>query len=241
MNASFRGARYLAMAKPQILVVDDDITIVEMLSMHLKSNGYEVMTATDGEQAITTIEREKPDLVLLDILMPSVDGLEVCEQVREYSPVPIIIVSALGHEDQKVKALDLGADDYLTKPFGIRELLARVRVALRRANTGTLAPPDVIFQVGNLKVDFLRRLVTIDDETVHLTPIEYGLLRELAKNQDSVITHDQLLQSVWGMEYRDSVPYLHVYVGRLRNKLSAANGAKIVSKSGVGYMLKTQP
>lgn len=239
MNASFRWG-YLAMAKPQILVVDDDLTILEMLSMHLQFNGYGVMTATDGEQAIITIEREKPDLVLLDIMMPSVDGLTVCEQVREYSPVPIIIVSALGHEDQKVKALDLGADDYLTKPFGIRELLARVRVALRRAETGSLAHSDVIFQAGNFKIDFLRRLVTIDDETVHLTPIEYGLLRELAKNQDSVITHDQLLQRVWGNEYRDSVPYLHVYVGRLRIKLSAVEGAKIVTKSGVGYMLKTQ-
>jgi len=225
--------------QPRILVVDDDPPILEMLSMHLISEGYQVMTARDGDQALTVIKQEKPDLVLLDIMMPRVDGLTVCEQVREYSPVPIIIISALGHEDQKVKALDLGADDYLTKPFGIRELLARVRVALRRVETGMLVPPGAVFESGNLRIDILRRQVTLDGKTVHLTPIEYGLLLELARNPDSILTHDDLLGRVWGKEYRDSVPYLHVYVGRLRSKLSAAEDVKIVTKCGVGYMLKT--
>ncbi|NIS83229.1 MAG: response regulator, partial [Anaerolineales bacterium] len=190
---------------------------------------------------LTAIEQDGPDLVLLDIMIPSVDGLTVCEQVREYSPVPIIIISALGHEDQKVKALDLGADDYLAKPFGIQELLARVRVTLRRVEVGSSAPLGAIFESGNLSINFLRRLVTIAGETVHLTPIEYGLLRELVKSPDGVLTHDELLDRVWGSEYQDSIQYLHVYIGRLRSKLSEADGVEIVTQSGIGYMLKTLP
>jgi two-component system KDP operon response regulator KdpE len=226
-------------AAPRILVVDDDPNILEMISMHLLNAGYQVMTARDGDQALAIIENEKPDLVLLDILMPSVDGLEVCEQVREYSLVPIIIISAVGHEDQKVKALDLGADDYLTKPFGVQELMARVRVALRRLETGRLVPPGSIFESGNLRINFLRRLVTVDGKAIHLTPIEYGLLRELAKNPDQVLMHNELLSQVWGPEYQDSIQYLHVYLGRLRRKLSVAEGVEIVTQSGVGYLLST--
>jgi two-component system KDP operon response regulator KdpE len=172
-------------------------------------------------------------------MMPSVDGLTVCEQVREYSPVPIIIISALGREEQKVKALDLGADDYLTKPFGIQELLARVRVALRRVETGKLVPPEAVFESGNFKIDFIRRQVTVDGSTIHLTPIEYGLLRELAGSPDSVFKHNELLGRVWGKDYRDTTQYLHVYIGRLRRKLAAVKGVEIVTQSSVGYMLKT--
>jgi two-component system KDP operon response regulator KdpE len=199
-----------------------------------------VLTAPDGRQALSVIEREIPDLVLLDIMMPSVDGMTICGQVREYSPVPIIIISALGHEEQKVKALDLGADDYLTKPFGIQELLARVRVALRRVDTGKLVPPDAVFESGNLRIDFLRRQVTVDGNAIHLTPNEYGLLRELARNPDRVLTHTELLDRVWGKDYKDTVQYLHVYIGRLRRKLAAVKGAEIVNQSSVGYMLKKQ-
>ncbi|KPK92853.1 MAG: hypothetical protein AMJ88_09615 [Anaerolineae bacterium SM23_ 63] len=223
----------------RILVVDDDPNILDFLSMYLGSEGYDVLTALDGQQALSVIEREVPDLVLLDIMMPSVDGLTICEQVREYSPVPIIIISALGREEQKVKALDLGADDYLTKPFGIQELLARVRVALRRVDTGKLVPPDAIFESGNLRIDFLRRQVNVDGNAIHLTPNEYGLLRELARNPDRVLTHDELLGRVWGKDYQDTIQYLHVYIGRLRGKLAAVKGAEIVTQSGVGYMLKT--
>ena len=224
---------------PKILVVDDDPLILEMLSMQLKSKGFQIMIARDGDQALSVIEQEKPDLVLLDLMMPRVDGMTVCEQVREYSLVPIIIISAVGHEDQKVKALDIGADDYLTKPFGIRELLARVRVALRRVETGNLVPRGAVFESGNLKINFLRRLVTVDGTQVHLTPIEYGLLRELAKYPDRVLLHNELLSHVWGPEYQDSVQYLHVYLGRLRTKLSVMEGVEIVTQSGVGYLLAT--
>jgi DNA-binding response OmpR family regulator len=225
--------------RARILVVDDDPPILDLLSMHLNKEGYEVLTSRDGDHALTTIEHEKPDLVLLDIMMPRVDGLTVCETVREYSPVPIIIISALGHEEQKVKALDLGADDYLTKPFGIQELLARVRVALRRVETGHLVPPGAVYESGNFRIDFLRREVTVGGKMISLTPIEYGLLIELAKNADSVIPHDQLLSRVWGKEYQGSSQYLHVYVSRLRDKLSKAKEVEIASKSGVGYILKT--
>jgi DNA-binding response OmpR family regulator len=224
----------------RILVVDDDPNILDFLSMYLESEGYDVLTALDGQKALSVIEHEAPDLVLLDIMMPSVDGLTICEQVREYSPVPIIIISALGHEEQKVKALDLGADDYLTKPFGIQELLARVRVALRRVETGKLILPDAVFASGNLRIDFLRRQVTVDGNAIHLTPIEYGLLRELTRDPDRVISHNELLSRVWGKDYQDTIQYLHVYVGRLRRKLVDVAGVEIVNQSSVGYMLKTQ-
>ncbi len=236
----WKGAGQIMVKRARILVVDDDPPILDLLSMHLSKDGYDVLTAHDGDQALTKIEKEQPDLVLLDILMPHVDGLTVCELVREYSPVPIIIISALGHEDQKVKALDLGADDYLTKPFGIRELLARVRVALRRVETDQLMTTDAVFKSGNLRIDFLRREVTVAGKTVNLTPIEYGLLIELAKSANNVIAHDELLSQVWGKEFQGSSQYLHVYVSRLRGKLSAAEAVEIVSRSGVGYMLKTQ-
>jgi CheY-like chemotaxis protein len=142
---------------PKILLVDDDPILLQMLTIHLKAEGYQILTASDGGQALTTIERENPDLILLDLMMPRVDGMTVCAQVREYSLVPIIIVSAIGHEEQKVKALDLGADDYLTKPYGKDELRARIRTALRRAETGKKAPPNAVVKYGNFKIDFLRR------------------------------------------------------------------------------------
>jgi len=223
----------------QILVVDDDPSILKFVSTNLTARDYAVTMASNGAQALEIIDREMPDLIILDLVMPHVDGLTVCQRIREFSPVPIIILSAQEQEDQKVQALDLGADDYLTKPFGVRELLARVRAALRRAAPEERPPTDTAFQSGDLRVDFVRRRVTVAGAEVHLTPTEYALLRELAKHPDRVLTHDMLLSRVWGPEYRGSSQYLHIYVGRLRRKLPSERGPKIVTEPRVGYVLKT--
>ncbi len=228
------------MAKPvQVLVVDDDRSILKFVSTNLIARGYTVVTASSGAEALDIIERQMPDLIILDIMMPRVDGLTVCRRVREFSTVPIIILSAWEQEDQKVQALDLGADDYLTKPFGVRELLARVRAVLRRAAPEEGPPTEATFQSGDLRVDFVRRRVTVAGTEVHLTPTEYALLRELARYPDRVLTHDMLLSQVWGPEYRGSSHYLHIYVGRLRRKLASTHGPEIVTEPGVGYLLKT--
>jgi DNA-binding response OmpR family regulator len=228
------------MAKPvQVLVVDDDRSILKFVSTNLIARGYTVVTASSGAEALDIIERQMPDLIILDIMMPRVDGLTVCRRVREFSTVPIIILSAWEQEDQKVQALDLGADDYLTKPFGVRELLARVRAVLRRAVPEEGPPTEATFQSGDLRVDFVRRRVTVAGNEVHLTPTEYALLRELARYPDRVLTHDMLLSQVWGPEYRGSSHYLHIYVGRLRRKLASTHGPEIVTEPGVGYLLKT--
>jgi len=223
----------------RILVVDDDPSILKFVSANLTARGYAVTTASNGAQALDIIDREMPDLIILDIMMPRVDGLTLCQRVREFSSVPIIILSAREHEDQKVQALDLGADDYLTKPFGVRELLARVRAVLRRAAPEEHPPTETAFQSGDLVVDFVRRRVTVAGAEVHLTPIEYALLRELARHPNRVLTHDMLLARVWGPEYLGSSHYLHIYIGRLRRKLASAQGPEIVTEPRVGYVLKT--
>ena len=228
------------MTKPvRILVVDDDPNILKFVSANLTARDYTVTTASDGAQALDTLNRHMPDLIILDIMMPRVDGLTVCRRIREFSPVPIIILSAREQEEQKIQALDLGADDYLTKPFGVRELLARVRAVLRRAAPEERPPTETAFQSGDLAVDFVRRRVTVAGAEVHLTPTEYALLRELAKHPDRVLTHDMLLARVWGPEYRGSSHYLHIYIGRLRRKLAPARGLEIITEPGVGYVLKT--
>jgi two-component system KDP operon response regulator KdpE len=223
----------------QILVVDDDRTIVELVSMSLITKGYTVKAASDGAKALEWLAREKPDLILLDIMMPKVDGLAVCERIRRKSRVPIIMLSALEQEDSKVRALEAGADDYLTKPFGTRELIARVRAALRRAAPAPRERRKATFRFGNLHIDLVRRRASVGQEELRLTPIEYGLLHELASQPNRTVSHEHLLSQVWGPAYRDSIQYLHVYVGRLRRKLAKAKGIKVISQPGVGYMLKT--
>jgi DNA-binding response OmpR family regulator len=223
--------------KAKILIVDDDQALLDLLTMHLRGEGYQILTATDGGQALTLIEKDNPDLLLLDLMMPRVDGFTVCEQVREYSEVPIIIVSAIGHEEQKVKALNLGADDYLTKPYGKSELQARVHAALRRANQSRQGARSSVFTHGGFKIDFLHHQASVNGELVGLTRIEYGLLRELAKRPGEVVPHEVLLRQVWGPAYIDSVQYLHVHIGKLRRKLSGTNDVKIITQSGVGYLL----
>ena len=223
---------------PRILIVDDDETTLDLLSMQLHSDGYQVETALSGAEALEFIKRRMPDLILLDLLMPGIDGLEVCRSVRAFSDVPIIVLSAVGLEDKKVEALDLGADDYLTKPIGVRELKARVRVSQRHRDSKGRAAAGNVIRIGDLRLAFLQRRVTVAGEEIHLTPIEYELLGELARQRGRVVSHADLLGRVWGPGYQDSNHYLHVYMGRLRHKLGEASGAEIVSQTGVGYVLK---
>jgi len=225
----------------RILVVDDDRSIAKFITANLKNRAYEVLTAYNGSQAIEIWEVEEIDLILLDLVMPKMDGLAVCQYVRQFSDVPIIVLSALDDEERKVKALDLGADDYLTKPFGLQELLARVRAVLRRAayaaakhNMPPSLPPQ---QYGNLHIDFSNRQIYINDESIHLTPLEFALLKELLQHAGKLLTHNMLLSWVWGPEYQDNSQYLHIYISRLRQKLIGATGIEIITEPGVGYIL----
>jgi len=227
------------MSKTRILVVDDELSIIKFLRANLESKGYEVLAAMDGAEALQTFEMELPDLVILDIMMPKTDGFEVCRQLREWSQVPIIMLSARGDESDKVKCLDLGADDYITKPFGASELIARVRAALRRTEAATI-PSQPSFASGDLQISFAQRRVTIAGKEVKLTPTEYSLLQEFVLNAGKVLTHTHLLNKVWGSEYREDTQYLHVFVRRLRAKLEAdpTNPRYITTVPGVGYEFK---
>ena len=228
------------MSKTRILVVDDELSIIKFLRANLEANGYEMLAAMDGAEALQTFEMELPDLVILDIMMPKVDGFEVCRRLREWSQIPIIMLSARGDASDKVKCLDLGADDYITKPFRAGELIARVRAVLRRTETATNIPPQPSFTSGDLEISFAQRKVTIAGKEVKLTPTEYNLLQELAINMGKVLTHAHLLNKVWGPEYRDEREYLHVFVRRLRAKLEPdmTNPRYIVTVPGVGYQFK---
>ncbi len=228
----------------KILVADDELSILRTLTRNLSRHGYEVITASEGEQALALIEEADPDLVILDLMMPVLDGLEVCRRLRKWSQVPIIILSARGEELQKVQALDLGADDYLTKPFGMEELLARIRVALRRsAQLKELKPSELAaaFVDEDLIIDFARRTVTVKGQEVKLTPKQYDLLKYLAQNAGRVITHRTALLNVWGAEYGQENQYLHVFIGQLRHKLEAdpAHPLYILTEPGVGYRFKS--
>ena len=227
------------MDKTRILVVDDDPAILRLLCTNLKARGYEVSSASDGEEALHAVESDFTDLIILDIMMPRLDGVEVCRRVREWSDVPIIVLSARGDEKDKVKCLELGADDYLTKPFGIGEFMARVKSALRHSNGSKAAPAQSNFVSGDLEINFAMRRVTIGDRAVELTPTEYSLLQHLAVNADKVLTHNMILQSVWGSEYNSEKEYLRVFVGRLRKKLEPdpKSPRYIQTIPGVGYHL----
>ncbi len=224
--------------KPQrILVVDDDPGILKFVRANLKVEGYETLAALDGAEALKIAEKELPDLVILDIMMPEPDGFEVCRRLRGWSPVPIIMLSVRDDSDDKVKCLNLGADDYLTKPFAMDELIARVKTVLRRAEGACGQPEPEAYCGGELEIDFLRRQVTRAGKEVKLTPTEFCLLHELVQHKGKVLTHLQLLQKVWGPEYARESEYLHVYAGRLRAKLEAdpANPRHIITVTGVGY------
>ena len=224
------------MTKPKVLVVDDEPEVLKYVGANLRARGYDTVTAADGNEALARAQEERVDLILLDITMPGPDGFAVCQAIRQRSAVPIIMLSARGQEKDKVKALDLGADDYLTKPFGIEELLARVRAALRRGEQEGLAAVEAL-EAGDLRIDFAARRVTKDGAEVKLTPTEYALLAQLARSAGKVLTHTALLQRVWGPEYRDESDYLWAYVRRLRRKLEAdpEHPRRLLTEPGVGY------
>ena len=228
------------MVKTRVLVVDDELSIIKFLRANLEANGCEVLAALDGAEALQSFEMELPDLIILDILMPKMDGFEVCRRLREWSQVPIIMLSARGDEDDKVKCLNLGADDYITKPFGKDELIARVRAVMRRTGAAAATPTQPAFSKGDLEINFVKRQVTVAGTEVKLTPTEYSLLQEFVLNAGKVLTHIHLLNKVWGAEYREDTQYLHVFVRRLRVKLEPAqtNPRYIMTVPGVGYQFK---
>lgn len=219
-----------------ILVVDDEIEIVRALRRTLTAHGYKVFTASSGEEAVEVTSKRRPDLLLLDLLLPGMSGLEVCRRVRAESNVPIIVLSVKGAERDKVKALDLGADDYVSKPFGMDEVLARVRVALRhvaRAQDGTQAN----FRAGPLEVDFALRRVQLDGQDVQLTPTEYDLLKVFIAHRGKILTRQMLLKEIWGPETHARTHSLHVYVAQLRRKIEPTpeDPRFILTIPGVGY------
>jgi len=227
-----------------VLVVDDELSLRKFVATTLSARGYRVLQAADGAEALEMLTNsegiDRVQLVILDVAMPRLGGLEVLTELRRWSQVPVIVLSVLGEEADKVRALDLGADDYLTKPFGVPELLARVRAALRRAQAAGSPPTASRLTVGDLVIDFARRLVTVGGREVKLTRVEYVLLAELANNAGKVLTHSTLLQRVWGPEYGDEHNYLRVFVRRLRQKLepNPDQPQYIVTMPGVGYRLR---
>ncbi len=227
------------MRRPRILIVDDDLVIIKFLRANLKASDYDTLTAMDGAEALEVIERELPDLVILDIMMPNMDGFEVCRQLREWSRLPVIMLSARGDATDKVKCLNLGADDYITKPFGVGELIARVRSMLRRTEA-TAISTQPSFTSGDLKINFAQRQVIIAGNEVKLTPTEYRLLEEFVVNAGKVLTHKYLLNKVWGPEYGEEKEYLHTFVHRLRRNLEPdrTKPRYLVSVPGVGYQFK---
>ncbi len=231
------------MDKKHILIVDDDPAILRLLSTNLKARGYEIYTAVDGEESLEAVQKNFIDLIILDLMMPKIDGVEVCRRIREWSDVPIIILSARGDEGDKVKCLELGADDYLTKPFGIAELMARIKTAFRHRGDPTVSPAQSTFVCDGMEINFAKRRVTVDGKEITLTPTEYALLQHLAVNSDKVLTHSMLLKSVWGNEYSSEKEYLRVFVGRLRRKLEPdpKNPKYIQTIPGVGYHISSTP
>jgi two-component system, OmpR family, KDP operon response regulator KdpE len=223
------------MKKVKILVVDDEPQILRALRAGLSAHGYDVVSAADGEEALDKAAAELPDAVILDINMPRLGGLEVCRQLREWSRVPIIVLSVRDAERDKVAALDLGADDYLTKPFGTDELLARLRVALRHAAQGDAVAP--IVRVGLVEIDLARHLVRRGEEEVHLTATEFKLLAYLATHVGRVLTHTQILEHVWGAGYENETQNLRVYISQIRRKLDPEEQQPqmITTEPGVGY------
>ncbi|MBI4277199.1 MAG: response regulator transcription factor [Armatimonadetes bacterium] len=221
------------MSGARILVVDDERQIRRALRRALEAHGYEVRGVDTGEEALAAL-KWRPDVILLDLMLPDMDGLAVARRIREQSGVPILVLSVRGEERQKVQALDEGVDDYITKPFGTAELLARIRVALRHVAQQPVAP---VVEVGDLRVDLDRRLVARGGTEVHLTPTEYEVLKYLVHHAGKVVTHRMLLQQVWGADYAAETQYLHVFMSQLRHKLEPdpARPRYILTEPGVGY------
>ncbi len=220
----------------RFLVVDDNLSIQKLLSVNLQARGYAVDVAGTGEEALRLFKEGAYDLVILDLILPGLSGIDVCALMRQLSDIPIVVLSAREDEELKVHALDTGADDYVTKPFSPKELLARVRAVLRRAKADPATKlPEIRIQA--LTIDLQGRRAFVGGADLHLTRTEFALLAELAQNQEAVLTHEALLAKVWGPEYRDSNHYLHVYLGRIRKKLGPELDALLETVPGIGYIL----
>jgi two-component system, OmpR family, KDP operon response regulator KdpE len=232
-----------AEAATRALVVEDDPNIVDLIRSNLAVRGFDTVVSADGLRALRLLETESPDIVLLDLMLPEVDGFELCRQIRERSSVAIIVVSARGGERDKVSALNVGADDYMTKPFSIEELLARINATLRRTRPATTAVaqsvPEVI-AVADLVIDLTSQQVTRAGQPVHLTPTEFALLRELALNRGKLLSHAHLLRHVWGRGYETETEYVRVYVRRLRAKLESNGSPLIVTQPRAGYRIPAE-
>ncbi len=227
----------MTMKVRRILLAEDELALRDFISRNLRARGFEVLEAGNGLEAMAICQGEDPHLLIIDIMMPRMDGLEVCRRVREHSAVPIIVLTALDAESDKVAALDLGADDYLTKPFGVEELLARVRAVLRRTQGELLSVPEGVKQFGEIEIDLAGHVVRLRGGEVRLSPTEFAFLKQLVININKVVTHRMLLQSIWGPEYSGESEYLRVYINRLRHKLEAdpANPRYLLTEPGVGY------
>jgi len=230
----------MAKSDPVIIVIEDDPPIRRFLRTGLSTQGFSVFEADTGKQGIIEVSIRKPDLVILDLGLPDMDGVDVIKAIRAWSELPIIILSARSSEQHKIDALDAGADDYLTKPFGFGELLARIRVALRHSIKPQEHIQTGVFVTANLKVDLHNRLVCIDEQEIHLTPIQYRLLTVLIKHAGKVLTQQQILKEVWGPSYQENAHYLRIYMSQLRQKLEAdpTQPKFLLTESGVGYRLK---
>ncbi len=231
--------------KVTILVVDDDLRIIRLVTRNLQLAGYQTLSACDGQQALEQIESKEPTLVLLDVRMPGLNGFEVCRRVRDFSTVPIIIVTAREQEEERIRGLDLGADDYLTKPFGMGELLARVRAVLRRGQWDAIKSEQEsrpLITVGDLTINLAQRQVTVQGRVVQLTPTEYHVVAYLAQNHGRIVTPDLLLERVWGEEYASEHHLLIVNINRVRRKVEPdpAHPIYIITRKGIGYLMPTR-
>ncbi len=219
--------------RPRVLVCDDEAQILRALRVILRDAGFEALPASDGEQALDVMAVERPDAAIIDLVLPDIDGVELCRRVREWSEIPVIVLSAIGDEDAKVRALAAGADDYVTKPFGPRELIARLRATLRRIQPG---PEEAVIVADDLEIDLARRTVRRDGEEIHLTPTEFDLLRLLARNRGRLMTHRDLLVAVWGAGYADDTQVLRAHIANLRRKIEPRDGPRFIrTDPGVGY------
>ena len=220
-------------ARPRVLVVDDEAQILRALRVILREAGFESLPATTGEEALDAAALQNPDAAIVDLLLPDFDGIELCRRLREWSDMPLIVLSAVGEEDAKVRALAAGADDYVTKPFGPRELVARLEANLRRIAPD---PEEAQIRVDGLEVDLARRTVTVNGDEVHLTPTEFDLLRLLVRNRGRLMTHRDLLMSVWGPGYGDDTQVLRAHIANLRRKIEPPEGRRYIrTDPGVGY------
>ncbi len=227
--------------RTKILIVDPDPAIRRFIKVNLEARDYRTSAAADGPEALDAVEKDVPDLVLMEMALPGAGGIEICRRIRQVCPAPVIMLSARGDEPGVVNSLNSGADDFITKPFGVEELIARIRAALRRTEF-TVPPARTVFACGDLEINFQERRVTVTGREVRLTPIEFSLLQELALNAGKVLTHRYLLRKVWGPDYGDEREYLRVFIGRLRQKIEPDDKASyLLTVPWVGYKLENSP